>query len=67
MSVHGPHEYCDCPNPRPGRPWHCAASVVRVCDGSCDCSIGICNEPADAWCDHCPVHCTCPEHKQVEG
>jgi hypothetical protein len=36
-------------------------------DGSCDCTVGICNEPADAWCDHCPVHCTCPHHKRVEA
>lgn len=32
-AVHGPHEHCDCPNPGPGRPWHCAANPVhtRVC------------------------------------
>jgi hypothetical protein len=35
------------------------------CEGSCDCSVGICNEPSDAWCDHCPVHCDCPVHGPV--
>lgn len=35
------------------------------CEGSCDCSVGICNEPSDAWCDHCPVHCDCPIHGPV--
>jgi hypothetical protein len=28
-SPHGPHEICTCPNPTPGRPFHCAATAER--------------------------------------
>jgi hypothetical protein len=39
-----------------------AAGVARVeeeCDGQCACSKGYCNDPEDAWCDHCYVCCGC--------
>lgn len=29
---HSPAEYCDCPNPRPGRPFHCAVGVPSARD-----------------------------------
>jgi hypothetical protein len=29
MSEHKPYELCDCPNPRPGRRFHCAAEEER--------------------------------------
>jgi hypothetical protein len=29
MYKHGPTEICDCPNPAPGRPYHCFADRCR--------------------------------------